>query len=123
MAGILTFVPVILTAYSIDWTVICSHGFGGIFAVAANGACVFHRESDSTPICNATACGSSSRPPRLRLPPGDSCWVSRMREICQSGLTRGEAAYAPPLLYWFKIFAFFDKDVIHESNGAFHGLA
>ena len=24
---------------------------------------------------------------------------------------------------WFKIFAFFDKDVIHESNGVFHGLA
>ena len=46
-----------------------------------------------------------------------------MREICQSGLTRGEAAYAPPLLYWFTIFAFFDKDVIHESNAVFHGLA
>jgi len=24
---------------------------------------------------------------------------------------------------WFTIFAFFDKDVIHESNGVFHGLA
>jgi hypothetical protein len=24
---------------------------------------------------------------------------------------------------WFKIFAFFDKDVIHESNAVFHGLA
>ena len=24
---------------------------------------------------------------------------------------------------WFTIFAFFDKDVIHESNGGFHGLA
>jgi hypothetical protein len=24
---------------------------------------------------------------------------------------------------WFTIFAFFDKDVIHESNAVFHGLA
>ena len=24
---------------------------------------------------------------------------------------------------WFPIFAFFDKDVIHESNAVFHGLA
>ncbi len=34
------------------------------------------------------------------------CWVSRMREICQSGLKRGEAAIAPPLLYWSKIFTY-----------------
>lgn len=35
------------------------------------------------------------------------CWVSRMREICQSGLKRGEAAIAPPLLYWLKLFCIF----------------
>ena len=34
------------------------------------------------------------------------------------------SSYSYDSIYsWFKIFAFFDKDVIHESNGAFHGLA
>ena len=35
------------------------------------------------------------------------CWESRMREICQSGLKRGEAAIAPPLLYWLKNLLYF----------------
>ena len=40
-----------------------------------------------------------------------------MREICQSGLTRGEAAYAPPLLYWSPCFILVEnKEFDHESN-------
>jgi RNA-directed DNA polymerase len=59
------------------------------------------RTSNLTPTCNASACSSSNRGHRLRLPTGDSYWGSRMREICQSGLTRGAVnpMREPPLLY------------------------
>ena len=36
----------------------------------------------------------------------------------------GISSYSCDSFYsWFTIFAFFDKDVIHESNAVFHGLA
>ena len=76
------------------------------------------------PICMASACGSCSRLPvdSLCMPWTERIWVSRMREICTSGLKRAGAVKrsAPPLLdyrdFRMPVLSQHSKKYVHARN-------